>query len=320
MSGYTRDFKRSNAAFLASFTIHCFLIVALAFCLFSVPGSDAIVLSSPSDDLGDIVSFDFSYDDAEKAADDAAAELNRTRLVEMEFNETPDISGALETESLAADASWMEELIGDRTAFTDAVLVQEVSSLLDTREIGFFGIEPTGNRIVYIIDMSVSMGYSGYFGPRYNRAVAEVLKSIDELKAGQQFYVYLFCFECYEMDIGQPRGVFCAPTDENRERLANWLGSVQLGAGTDPRVALVRSLELDPSCMFLLSDGEFNGRVFDNRPYRRKKTAVELARIHNKRGCPIHTIGLEDQANQRALTVISEQSGGKYKFVSGEKH
>ncbi len=320
MSGFSREFKRSNAAFVTSFAIHCFLIVALALCLFSVPGYDTIVLNGQADELGDIVSFEFDNDEAEQAAAAAAAALDQSTLVEMEFTETPEIEWAPELETMVEDASWIDEMGGQRDPFIDAVLAADSKPLLESREIGFFGIQPTGNRIVYIIDMSVSMGYSGYFGPRYHRAVAEVLKSIDELQAGQQFYVLLFCFECYEMDIGQPRGSFCPATDENRERLARWLEGVQLGSGTDPRVALVRALELDPSCIFLLSDGEFNGRVFNNEPYKRKSTAVELAQIHNLRGCPIHTIGLEDQANQKDLTIISEQSGGVYKFVTGEKH
>ncbi len=320
MSGFSREFKRSNAAFVTSFAIHCFLIVALALCLFSVPGYDTIVLNGEADDLGDIVSFDFSNEQAEQTAEEAAAELHETSLVELEFTDSPDVEWVPNLDSMVEDVSWLDQMGGNGDPFIDSVLAADAKPLLESREVGFFGIEPTGNRIVYIIDMSISMGYSGYFGPRYQRAVAEVLKSVGELRAGQQFYVLLFCFECFEMDIGQPEGGFCPATEENQQRLAQWLNGVQLGSGTDPRVALVKALELDASCIFLLSDGEFNGRVFNNKPYKRKTTAVELAQIHNRRGCPIHTIGLEDQANQQDLTVISKQSGGIYKFVSGEKH
>ncbi len=319
MSGFSRDFWRSNAAFVTSFTIHLLFILVLAFCFFSVPGLQTISLNGEADDMGQTVVFDFDNKEAEKAVTVAVAELNETTLTELEKSELSDVEWVPELESMIEDVSWMEHLNRGDKNFVDELLASDADPLLDSREVGFFGIEPSGSRVVYIIDMSVSMGYSGYFGPRYQRAVAEVLKSVEQLTSDQQFFVILFCFECYEMNIGQRNGQFVTPTDENKDRLTQWLSSVQLGGGTDPRVAIVRALERDPSCIFLLSDGEFNGNYFDNPPYRKKSSAVELAKQHNRNGCPIHTIGLEDKSNQRELTLISEQSGGKYQFVSGER-
>jgi hypothetical protein len=317
MSGFSRDFWRSNAAFLTSFTIHILLILVLALCFFSVPGFQTISLNGEADDLGQTVSFDF-HDNVSEMVTAAAAELDMATLSEMELPEVPADDWSPQLESMIEDVSWMEQLAGHNN-YDDQPLVNDANPLMENREIGFFGIEPSGKKIVYIIDMSVSMGYTGYYGPRYQRAVAEALKSIEQLSADQQFFVILFSFDCYEMNIGQPPRQFVAPTDENKTRLANWLASVQLGSGTDPRVAIVRALEMNPSCIFLLSDGEFNGRYFNNPPYRRKASAVELAKLHNQGGCPIHTIGLEDKSSQKDLTLISGQSGGVYKFVSGER-
>ena len=319
MSGLSRDFWRSNASFVTSFMIHLLLILVLAFCFFSVSGPQIISLAGATDDLGQTVAFDFDNDEAEKTASEAEAELDKSTLVELEKSELSDIEWAPELDTMIEDVSWMEQLNRGDKSFVDELLVSDADPLLNAMEVGFFGIEPSGNRIVYIVDMSFSMSSGGYFGPRYQRAVAEVLKSIDQLNQDQQFYVLLFCFDCYEMNIGQPSGQFVPPTDEYKDQLARWLSSVQLGPGTDPRVAIVRALERDPSCVFLLSDGEFNGRYFNNPPYRKQTTEVELAKLHNRHGCPIHTIGLEDKANQRDLTLISEQSGGRYKFVSGER-
>ncbi len=296
------------------------MIVALALSLFSVRGRQSIVLNGESDDMSEMVSLNFDNEEAREASAAAETELNQPSMGELAELELPELEWAPDLESITDDPSWMEQLTGRDAGFEDAVLASADSPMMGTHEIGFFGIEATGNRVIYILDMSVSMGYESYFGPRYVRAVNELLKSVDQLKTDQQFYVFLFCFQCYGMEIGQPPGQFCGATDENRERLANWLGGVQLGGGTDPREAIVKALELKPSCVFLLSDGEFNGRYFRNPPYGRAATEIELAKQHNVDGCPIHTIGLEDRANQFDLTKISEQSGGVYKFVSGERH
>ena len=182
---------------------------------------------------------------------------------------------------------------------------------------GFFGIEATGNRIVYLIDMSPSMA-AGDYRRRFDRAVDEVLRSVDLLRPDQEFYVYLFCFRNIPMNFGPKARSFCPPTAEYKDQLKRWLQSVRLQSGTDPRVSLVEALKQKPTCVFLLSDGEFNGVRFRSGKYGNKVTAVELAKRYNKTSCPIHTIGLEDSANQIDMTRIAEQSGGIYKFVPAE--
>ncbi|MEL7496337.1 MAG: vWA domain-containing protein [Planctomycetota bacterium] len=216
----------------------------------------------------------------------------------------------------------LEEAVDWSAALADsAYSVAGESDLIDTEFAettsgGFFGIKPTGNRIVYIIDMSPSMA-NGNYERRFDRAVSEVLSSVDQLAEEQTFFVYLFCFEKREMNIVGARQ-FCFPTKENKVALAKWLTDTQLDSGTDPREALVAALKMKPSCCFLLSDGEFNGRRYGTGKYgggRRAPTTVELARKHNLSGCPIHTIGLEDEGSQKMMTQIAEQSNGLYKFI-----
>ena len=120
------------------------------------------------------------------------------------------------------------------------------------------------------------------------------------------------------MNLGPQGRDFCAPTPQNKLRLKQWLSSVRLQSGTDPRVSIVEALKQYPTCVFLLSDGEFNGVRYRSGKYGNKVTAVELAKRYNKSGCPIHTIGLEDSANQLDMTKIARQSGGVYKFVPAE--
>ena len=320
MSGLPKDFWRSNASFLSSFLIHVVLILVLALCLVVIPGPQTISLTSQDDDLLETVPFDYSNEHAEAAAAAAASELDENTLTEPVVQDAPEIAWTQDLNSSLENTDWMSDLMGSGTGSgADETELVDGEASPELRDVGFFGIEPTGQRIVYVLDMSVSMGYSGYYGPRYTRAVSELMRSVEQLRPDQRFYVILFCFATFEMDIGTPPGQFVSPTAENKDRLGRWLTNIQLGPGTDPRVAIVRALELKPSCVFLLSDGEFNGSFFDNPPYGKRSSAVTLARTRNPGHCPIHTIGLEDKANQKDLSRISKESGGRYKFVSGDR-
>ncbi len=179
----------------------------------------------------------------------------------------------------------------------------------------FFGLPTHGDRIVYLIDMSPSMGV-GKYQTRYARAVNEVLESTRQLRADQTFFVILFSFQTVEIYI-DGKEPFCFATDENNERLANKLKSVRLQPGTDPRQALVRALEENPTCIFLLSDGEFNGEINRNGRFGRRD-ALDVIKMFNRHHCPINTIGLEDRSNQKILTRIAEISGGEYAFIPAD--
>ncbi len=306
MVDFSRDERRSTASFAISFIVHFALILCFALVFFQISGNETISLNVlPPDETDAELSFQTPAVQYEtSAADTTVLETVPRETAELKINDLDELLGEADFE----EESFMlagRLLTGDG----ESALEVEPSS-------GFFGIEPVGDRIVYVIDMSVSMRYRSYHGRRYDQAVAEVLKSIDQLKPEQKFYVYLFCFQKFEMNIGQYRGQFCAPTATNKNRLRRWLHSVDLGSGTDPRESLVSALRREPTCVFLLSDGEFNGRQFNNGQFGTRHSAVELAKENNKTGCPIHTIGLEDLANQRDLTLIAEQSGGKYKFIT----
>jgi hypothetical protein len=180
----------------------------------------------------------------------------------------------------------------------------------------FFGIPATGNRIVYIIDRSPSMQV-GKYQTRFQRAVNELLASVNQLQEDQEFQVIMFSFETLKLRIGKNSG-FAFATDTNKALLKKKLYSMNLSGGTDPREAIVAALRAEPTCIFLLTDGEFNGEINRNGFYRDKVDAWQLSVKHNKNKCPIHTIGLEDPRTQQQLTRIAESSGGTYVFVPAE--
>jgi len=290
MVAFSSDYRRSTKSFVVSFLIHVSLIIGLSLFLLDFGGRNVISV------------FVSSIEDGDELMTLLTPEFESTE-VDMSFlNPATEIPKQQQLENFVKDVTLDLDYSPGAKGGSNA---------------SFFGISATGDRLVFIIDMSISMGHANYRQSRYERAVEEVLNSISQLQPDQKFFVYLFCFEKTEMSIGQPSGEFCSPTLENQKKLESWLNKIKLGSGTDPRESLVSALQKRPSCVFLLSDGQFNGPRFNNGRYGRGTTAVELAKTTNTAGCPVHTIGLEDRKNQRVLTRIADQSGGSYRFVTG---
>ncbi len=306
----SRNLQSSGLSFGILIVVHLSLFLVLALIFTASSGRGLILL------------------ELELIDDSADMYLDEMPTIQLEVPEPvveldqQQLEQALESDALATP----DEALVDWSALERSNIEQEFRELPAKKSAdgaendkqaggtGFFGIDATGNRIVYIIDMSPSMAY-GYQVRRYDRAVNEVLASVSQLRPDQEFLVILFCFKMTVMDI-EGRGKYCLPTEKNKAKLASWLASVQLQPGTDPREAIVVALQKNPSCCFLLSDGEFNGRRHrNNRVFDNRTTAVQLAKKFNQDYCPIHTIGLEDRGNQGVMTAIAKNSGGKYKFV-----
>ena len=176
----------------------------------------------------------------------------------------------------------------------------------------FFGIEAVGHEFVYVLDMSGSME-----GRRYERATAELIRSVGALRKTQKFYVVLYDDSAVQM-FGRsslhPTPI--AATVENKEKLAQWLPSAFGGGGTDPRDAVRLALRMNPSAIFMLSDGKFNGQ----RRQKRKDviggnpdTFAVIAAASDD--APIHSIAFENTQTCENMKRIAEMTGGIYRFV-----
>ena len=295
----TRSMRRSWMSFGISCVWHLILFLMLTVVVYTVNDPGLIVLDAESMSQTEDLSTESPSIDLESPLEDLNVQ-EEALLEQLPSELDQPLEPTVDWSSMLAAAPEMGN--GDM-----AEMLREA----DTG--GFFGIEATGGKIVYIIDMSPSMN-QGYPQRRFDRAVDEVLSSVNQLRDDQKFYVYLFCFESRPMAIGD-EDEFLYPTAENKVALETWLRGVELGPGTDPREALVAALKMRPSCVFLLSDGEFNGKKYGTGRYGRGASAVSLARRYNKSNCPIHTIGLEDEGSQEDMTQIAEDSEGRYKFI-----
>jgi hypothetical protein len=153
-------------------------------------------------------------------------------------------------------------------------------------------------------------------GRRLERAALELLRSIDELYPDQEFFVIVFGYEARLMfgNSLSPRTI--PATLQNKQRLRDWLSGIKTISGTDPRDALRAGLAMQPSALFLLSDGEFNSTGRPTRLFGLTTESVEqVVETANTARTPVHTIAFEDQSAEPVMRKLAESTSGIHHFV-----
>lgn len=172
----------------------------------------------------------------------------------------------------------------------------------------FFGTRSSGNRFVFVIDNSRSMKDG-----RLESAVAELLSSVGQMSRRQSFYVIFVSDQPYPMFYPDPAPDLVPATVPNKQRLAQWLGGLQLAPGKNRE--LIRAMDLAaslrPHAVFLLWDGDlrYSERV-------RQEVMLHLAGPSNW-AFPVHTLCMGDQpiGNQQNLAEVARAHGGSYRRV-----
>ncbi len=183
----------------------------------------------------------------------------------------------------------------------------------------FFGTQASGDRFVYVLDVSGSMNKGN--GRRLRRAVSELLRSIDQLREDQMFYVLLFASSTRQMFDDRTLVPMMLPaTEENKARVHEWLAQVQASGATHPERALHVGLNLSPSAVFFLSDGKFNRPLaadFFGGEALDAKTVIERS---NPGNIPVHAIAFEDPSSRQNMNEISIMTGGEFRYIrSGDR-
>ncbi|MBL8828123.1 MAG: VWA domain-containing protein [Planctomycetaceae bacterium] len=177
--------------------------------------------------------------------------------------------------------------------------VQEVK-----QQAAFFGVSATGRKFAFVVDTSGSMAQDD----RWIRARAELVRSLQELGYGQEYYVAFFNHTPFPM----PQGKLVPSRGSNVASTVNWIHRAVPAGGTEPWPALQLALNLKPDAVFLLTDGLFDPAVVEN-----------VRRLRGSLRVPIHTIGfainnvpLQVQTQiEEQLNVIARSTGGTYRFV-----
>lgn len=267
-SGFIHHLLGGSPSWLTSMILH--LVVLLTLALWTVNATQKAVVSLEMDAnnyslLTELEDLEFDTVDLQSDSESELMPEPREDVLNQ-FQPNLQLSEIAETplqieDPLAGEANQLDRL-------TQELNAQELE--LGAGASSFFGIETTGQSVVYIVDRSGSMG-----GQRWEDATSELLKSVRSLKSDQKFFVYLFSNACHPMPQLAGRNKLVPATAENKKAFEKWLIGQEPDETTKPLSSVRRALNMRPDTIFLLTDGEF----YDNTgPY-----LVRLAELQKKR-------------------------------------
>jgi hypothetical protein len=176
----------------------------------------------------------------------------------------------------------------------------------------FFGTRSQGDRFVFIVDNSSSMKDG-----RLEAALAELVRSVEAMGRRQSFYVIFVADQVYPMFFPDRASETALATPENKQRLKNWLGKVQLAGGNNRELikAIDLAAELRPHAVYLLWDGDLRYSESVRRDVMNHLTSPQPWEF------AIHTLGMGSltAANEQNLFAIARAHNGTYRRIDVPK-
>ena len=166
---------------------------------------------------------------------------------------------------------------------------------------GFFGRGSAGEKVVFVVDSSQSMNHP-HPGPgksRLGRVKIELINSIRAMTPNQKFFIVFF----NDGPIPMPADRLIEANDGAKLQYLRWMVGIPADGHTDPSMALLMALRLNPDTIYFLTDGEF-------RP-----TIVRDLAVSNRGKVKIHTVGFTQDRAENLLRTIAKQNGGTYTYV-----
>lgn len=167
----------------------------------------------------------------------------------------------------------------------------------------FFGVEATGSRIVYIVDISGSM-----LGEKLSAMKIELIESLSGLLEHMSFHVIFYSSDAYP--IGGRRKWLDA-RDSGKSWAIRQIEEVAAQGGTVPWPAFSAAFAMRPrpDAIYFMTDGQFDTALRDQIAYiNRGETRI-----------PIHCISFVDPGAAELMRDIAEDSGGTYSHVDGPR-
>ncbi len=177
-----------------------------------------------------------------------------------------------------------------------------------TKGTSFFGLESRGDRLVFVVDCSGSMGYER----RFERAKYELGQSLRLMEANQEFLVVLYNDGIYPMlDTPLKKTKPIRATDRNVKLVMEWIDFQTPAGFTLPARAIRGSLEIKPSSIFFLSDGELDDDTVEMlRELNVSNSATGARKV------PVHTITLGSTgAGAGTMKQIAQENDGRFTWA-----
>lgn len=291
-----RPKPRLTGAVAASSIVHLLVLVGLACFVVTIDAEPVRVALT----LGEATGPDSPFDDA-APLDVSVVEAPEQPVDEVPLDvppEEPSLAEDLRSmlESQAPDAAMTEALTADVLAGVVAAPLPggggEEGGAAGARRGGvdaprasatFFGRQGTARSVCFLCDNSNS-----YRDGAFHRVLDEIARAVDGLSPEQTFFVIFFSDAAYPLFHPSAVEMPQAATPENKRRVREWLGTVEMcrgGKGIDDAMRLAGTLGVD--VMYLLSDGELGGSVVE------RLVAADVG------GSVVHTFGLQGNVVDR---------------------
>lgn len=193
---------------------------------------------------------------------------------------------------------------------------------------GFYGIKTESKHIIFVVDVSGSMGPQHGGVNKDGKSRLQVLKqqlkqSIKQLtaKESDERGVASFNIVTYHgtVQVYKP-GKMVAATPKNKEKAIEWIGDLKADGATNIYDALEQAFliigtrkakkqyEKGADTIFLMTDGKPNrGKVVDTELIRQ-----EIAKLNRDRKFTIHTIGVGKDHEVEFLKGLAAENAGEY--------
>lgn len=249
-----------------------------------------------------------------QAEEQAEVSFSLPTEVTVEEDEAELEPTMVEILTVDAAADWYEELDPTLDSLTDGLFdaVDPGSSSVPgdsngggSKGTSFFGIEGSGDRLVFVVDCSGSMGYE----MRFERAVYELGQSLRLMDDNHEFLVVLYNDRIYPMlDTPLMQTKAIKATEKNVERVLKWVKYQRPSGSTFPARAIRGSLEVQPTSVFFLSDGEL---ADDTIGMLRKLNISDSGT--GVRKVPVHTITLGSNGlGAGMMKLIADENDGQF--------
>ncbi|MDP7011599.1 MAG: hypothetical protein QF685_09485 [Verrucomicrobiota bacterium] len=165
--------------------------------------------------------------------------------------------------------------------------------------VSFFGASGKGERFVYLVDSSGSMG----MGMRFQKEKKELIRSIRTLRPHMKFTVIFYD------DVPHHNGPIKLfdVTKENIRLMTQWVADRRLGNNNYMIPALKGAMTLKPDTIFLLSDG-----MPDFTPER---VCADVKKLNPGQKVVINAVSLHDPEGRLLMKRIAKENKGEFRYV-----
>jgi len=167
----------------------------------------------------------------------------------------------------------------------------------------FFGVEATGTRFAFVVDVSGSMA----FHQKIDHLKSELIEAVTGLLENAEFFVVTFSSSAQPLG-GRPN--WQEATAGGKRWARKMITAIRPGGGTEPYPAFeyVFRLRPKPDAIYFMTDGEFNPQV-----------ASQIIALNRDRKIPIHAITFVNRSAEELMRRIAHRSGGTYSHVEGAR-